>query len=337
MPVAFLTCGRPAQQPAQAGRFPQWEKGEWWDVETAVALDSPSEGAPLSGRTLRHRFMVVGEEAVDDEDCWRVEVKPVGLPRACRELRQGKPVAVLLVSKAVFRAVHIRAEAGAGDFLLDEPVPLIENGIVADGPWMHSPPLPTLLDMPVGPRIGPGPVPQDWRSGVFEGPFGTIRQSVSEVAEGQGSRRKRVLRVVMDDGDGSCLQTWRQGRPWPDSQRAWRKAPPAPPFAYQTEVVAWSREPYRGGWAVFFLVFGFAAQGLFTMRFIVQWIASEKARRSVIPMAFWYCSLAGGVMLLIYAIYRLDPVFILGQSTGSIIYARNVVLRLRERQQLEAV
>jgi lipid-A-disaccharide synthase-like uncharacterized protein len=81
----------------------------------------------------------------------------------------------------------------------------------------------------------------------------------------------------------------------------------------------------------FFLIFGFAAQGLFTMRFVVQWIASERAGRSVIPMAFWYLSLSGGFMLLAYAVYRMDPVFIVGQSTGVLIYVRNVWFRLKER------
>ena len=60
------------------------------------------------------------------------------------------------------------------------------------------------------------------------------------------------------------------------------------------------------------------------MRFIVQWIASEKARRSIVPETFWYFSFAGGAMLFAYAIYRFDPVFMLGQGTGLLIYARNI-------------
>ncbi len=71
---------------------------------------------------------------------------------------------------------------------------------------------------------------------------------------------------------------------------------------------------------------GLAGQALFSMRFIVQWIASERARRSVIPHAFWYLSLAGGLTLLCYAIYRQDPVFIIGQATGAFIYSRNLYL-----------
>ncbi|MEZ5885553.1 MAG: lipid-A-disaccharide synthase N-terminal domain-containing protein [Paracoccaceae bacterium] len=74
---------------------------------------------------------------------------------------------------------------------------------------------------------------------------------------------------------------------------------------------------------VFFGLFG---QLMFTGRFLVQWIASEKAKRSVVPVMFWYFSLAGGVILLAYAIYRKDPVFVLGQSLGVFIYLRNLWL-----------
>ena len=72
------------------------------------------------------------------------------------------------------------------------------------------------------------------------------------------------------------------------------------------------------------LIIGFAGQGLFFMRFFVQWIASERRKQSVIPNAFWYFSIAGGLMLLTYAIYRRDPVFILGQCSGVFIYSRNL-------------
>jgi lipid-A-disaccharide synthase-like uncharacterized protein len=74
------------------------------------------------------------------------------------------------------------------------------------------------------------------------------------------------------------------------------------------------------GW----VVLGFAAQALFTMRFVVQWIASERARKSVIPIAFWFFSIGGGVLLLAYALYRRDPVFIAGQALGLVVYFRNV-------------
>lgn len=72
------------------------------------------------------------------------------------------------------------------------------------------------------------------------------------------------------------------------------------------------------------LTIGFAAQLMFSMRFIVQWIASEKAKQSIVPEIFWYFSFAGGAMLFVYAIYRMDPVFISGQGMGLIIYSRNI-------------
>jgi len=63
---------------------------------------------------------------------------------------------------------------------------------------------------------------------------------------------------------------------------------------------------------------------MFSMRFLEQWIATERARASIIPETFWYFSFAGGVLLFAYAIYRMDPVFILGQATGLVIYSRNI-------------
>jgi lipid-A-disaccharide synthase-like uncharacterized protein len=80
---------------------------------------------------------------------------------------------------------------------------------------------------------------------------------------------------------------------------------------------------------------GFLAQLLFSMRFIVQWIASERARRSIVPETFWYFSLFGGALLLAYAIYRLDPVFMLGQAMGLVIYARNIYF-IRTHHKLQA-
>lgn len=74
------------------------------------------------------------------------------------------------------------------------------------------------------------------------------------------------------------------------------------------------------------LAVGFLAQLMFSMRFILQWLASERARRSIVPEAFWYFSFLGGAMLFAYAIYRMDPVFILGQGGGLLIYARNIHL-----------
>jgi lipid-A-disaccharide synthase-like uncharacterized protein len=72
------------------------------------------------------------------------------------------------------------------------------------------------------------------------------------------------------------------------------------------------------------LALGFAGQALFTLRFVAQWVLTERERRSVVPVAFWYFSLAGGLILLVYAIHRLDPVFIAGQATGLVVYSRNL-------------
>lgn len=83
----------------------------------------------------------------------------------------------------------------------------------------------------------------------------------------------------------------------------------------------------------FWLVIGFLGQAMFTMRFVVQWIQSERMKRSVIPLAFWYFSVAGGSILLAYAIYRKDPVFIVGQAAGLFIYARNLYFIFRERSR----
>lgn len=81
----------------------------------------------------------------------------------------------------------------------------------------------------------------------------------------------------------------------------------------------------------YWLALGFTAQLLFSARFLVQWIASERAGRSVVPLAFWYLSIAGGGLLFIYAVWRKDPVFILGQATGVFIYSKNPYLISSER------
>lgn len=83
---------------------------------------------------------------------------------------------------------------------------------------------------------------------------------------------------------------------------------------------------------ILWLALGFVAQLLFAMRFIVQWIASERARRSIVPETFWYFSCLGGALLFAYAIYRLDPVFMLGQGTGLLIYARNIQMIWRSKR-----
>jgi len=86
---------------------------------------------------------------------------------------------------------------------------------------------------------------------------------------------------------------------------------------------------------VWFLV-GFAGQALFTSRFLVQWFKSEIVGKSVIPVAFWWFSVGGGVVMLVYSIARMDPVFIAGQAGGLIVYARNLYLVYREKARATA-
>jgi len=78
------------------------------------------------------------------------------------------------------------------------------------------------------------------------------------------------------------------------------------------------------------IIIGFIGQSFFFSRFLVQWIASERRGKSTIPNSFWYFSIAGSALLLSYAIYRMDPVFILGQSVNQFVYIRNLVLIRRE-------
>ena len=80
-----------------------------------------------------------------------------------------------------------------------------------------------------------------------------------------------------------------------------------------------------------FLLIGFIGQGLFASRFLYQWIYSEKIGRSEIPIAFWYLSIFGGLGLLSYAIFRQDPVIIVGQCFGIVVYLRNLILIYRNR------
>lgn len=91
-------------------------------------------------------------------------------------------------------------------------------------------------------------------------------------------------------------------------------------YLHQVFVQSWD------GW----VILGFVGQLLFTARFLLQWLASERAGRSVIPLAFWFFSLGGGSVLLVYALYRADPVFILGQGLGLFIYLRNLALIRKE-------
>jgi lipid-A-disaccharide synthase-like uncharacterized protein len=84
------------------------------------------------------------------------------------------------------------------------------------------------------------------------------------------------------------------------------------------------------GW----VLLGFVAQAFFTARFAVQWIASERAGKSVVPLSFWLLSIGGGALLLAYALYRRDPVFIAGQAFGVFVYIRNLYFVMRERRAL---
>jgi lipid-A-disaccharide synthase-like uncharacterized protein len=95
-------------------------------------------------------------------------------------------------------------------------------------------------------------------------------------------------------------------------------------------VVAWFND--RSSTEIVWIVIGLFAQMLFMMRFVVQWIASERVKRSIVPEAFWYFSLSGGALLLAYSIYRVDPVYILGQGLGLGIYVRNLQLIRSEKR-----
>lgn len=88
-------------------------------------------------------------------------------------------------------------------------------------------------------------------------------------------------------------------------------------------------------YSVMWLVVGFGGQAMFSMRFLVQWLYSEKHQRSIIPTAFWYFSIAGGATLLAYAINRADPVFIAGQATGLLVYSRNLYFIHQERRSAQ--
>jgi lipid-A-disaccharide synthase-like uncharacterized protein len=87
----------------------------------------------------------------------------------------------------------------------------------------------------------------------------------------------------------------------------------------------------------FWLYLGFVGQFFFSARFLVQWMATEKQKKSVVPVSFWYFSILGSTLLLAYAIYKKDPVFILGQSFGMIVYFRNLqIIFKKESKELEA-
>jgi lipid-A-disaccharide synthase-like uncharacterized protein len=81
----------------------------------------------------------------------------------------------------------------------------------------------------------------------------------------------------------------------------------------------------------FWLAFGLVAQLFFTARFLVQWISSERAGQSVVPMAFWFFSIGGGLMTLVYGVAKREPIIILGQGLATIIYVRNIMLIVKNR------
>jgi lipid-A-disaccharide synthase-like uncharacterized protein len=81
----------------------------------------------------------------------------------------------------------------------------------------------------------------------------------------------------------------------------------------------------------FWLAFGLVAQLFFTARFLVQWISSERAGKSIVPMAFWFFSMGGGLMTLVYGIVKREPVIIVGQALATIIYVRNIMLIVKNR------
>lgn len=90
----------------------------------------------------------------------------------------------------------------------------------------------------------------------------------------------------------------------------------------------WALTPPAERW---WLLLGFSAEAIFGLRFIAQWVASERAGKSTVPVAFWYLSVIGGAMLFAYAIWRVDPVFIVGQGGGLAVYLRNLHLIHRQR------
>lgn len=167
--------------------------------------------------------------------------------------------------------------------------------------------------------------------GRFSGWQGTRMRGVllcavmlSVAAQAQDAAQTPFQRVLREDPPLSellerqpALQGYLEGRP-----DLWQQAAPPPSW--------WAKfqETLTNPW----VIFGFLAQGCFMMRFVVQWISSERKQRSHVPVAFWYFSLAGGMMLLTYAIHRRDPVFILGQSLGLLIYSRNLVLIYRRSE-----
>jgi len=112
---------------------------------------------------------------------------------------------------------------------------------------------------------------------------------------------------------------------------AWRHCPDCGaklPVAGTISILGWR---VSGMGELIWVIIGFAGQACFGGRFLVQWIVSEKRGESVVPPVFWYMSLVGGLMILSYAIYRMDPIFILAQALNPILYLRNIILMRRKR------
>ncbi len=99
-----------------------------------------------------------------------------------------------------------------------------------------------------------------------------------------------------------------------------------PLFTGAAPQTAGGADPRQSGLPWGWLAFGFAGQALFTGRMLVQWIATEKRRKSVVPTLFWWLSLVGGIVMLVYFLRRGDPVGVIGQLFGAVVYARNLVL-----------
>jgi lipid-A-disaccharide synthase-like uncharacterized protein len=146
-------------------------------------------------------------------------------------------------------------------------------------------------------------------------------ESASAPAAFTGERDRIIEHVQRDDLGEQEVRGWIE---FAEEIKKYAKA----------DLTVWERieRALKNPW----VFFGFFAQGVFMMRFVVQLIASERKKRSYVPIAFWYLSLTGGLMLFVYAAVRRDPVFVLGQGLGIFIYARNLMLiRKRNTEMLE--
>lgn len=147
------------------------------------------------------------------------------------------------------------------------------------------------------------------------------RRPVGAAEDAGINRHEGVLRTVFSAEGGVALSNR------PSCRAVWGKkgGSVAPGPRRATRAMGMSPEKI-------WLGIGFLAQALFSARFLVQWIASERAKRSVVPVAFWVLSVFGGALLLAYALWRRDPVFIVGQGAGLIVYSRNLYFIYREKR-----